>query len=144
MVTTLDTRINGSVMNGTICPNVTSSSSSSSSVKQTDDVTDNERINSYPLITSQQSSNSALTHSSSQIKRSIPQCNPVISQSISSLENTNRIAKDTPYAAPMVQRGDRQFILPQSESSMTPLHVNCDTVGTARCYKEKKKKLILI
>lgn len=129
MVTTLDTRINGSVMNGTICPNVTSSLSPS--VKQTDDVTDNERINSYPL-TSQQSSNSALTHSSSQIKRSIPQCNPVISQSISSsVENTNRNSKDSPYTAPMMQQGDRQFILPQSESSMTPLHVNCDTVGTA-------------
>ncbi|XP_046813922.1 mitogen-activated protein kinase kinase kinase 7-like [Vespa crabro] len=119
MVTTLDTRINGSVMNGTICPNVTSS------VKQTDDGTDDE-LNSYP-VTSQQSPNNALTHSSSQIKRSIPQCNPIISQSISSIDNTNRNVKDALYTTPIIQRGDRQFILPQSESSMTPLHVNCDT-----------------
>lgn len=108
-------------MNGTICPNVTSS------VKQTDNATDDE-LNSYP-VTSQQSSNNALTHSSSQIKRSLPQCNPIISQSTSSIENTNRNAKDALYTTPLIQRGDRQFILPQSESSMTPLHVNCDTVG---------------
>ncbi|XP_015191655.1 PREDICTED: mitogen-activated protein kinase kinase kinase 7-like [Polistes dominula] len=120
MVTTLDTRINGSVINGTICPNVTPP------IKQTNNLTDSE-FNSYSVI-SQQSSNNALTHSSSQIKRSLPQCNPIIPQSTSSsVENANRNAKDVLYGTPAMKRGDRQFILPQSESSMTPLHVNCDT-----------------
>ncbi|KAK2583474.1 hypothetical protein KPH14_009442 [Odynerus spinipes] len=124
MVTTLDNRINGSVMNGRIYSNVTTS------IKKTDNDTDNA-LTSSPMTSQQSSFNNASMHSSSQIKRSLPQCHPLISQSTSSVENTSRNAKDAvllppQQTMPLTQRNNRQFILSQSESSMTPLHVNCD------------------